>query len=194
MGGIGYPQRSPVRVGRLSYLHKGLPYFHGDRLGWSFSGGTRVHDAHVCPDRPPRWDVLCRRQPFCVSPLCFPAPRRCGWRFPPAPRRCLRKKDRMEPGIPVPRAPRCRVPAEKECGMHRAAKSVKQSVRSTAPNLCAGFHHTVHRLQDVPASGRGWSDKVAKLTAVPCGTRPLVPTKEWLPPTFTALLFVQNRV
>lgn len=61
-------------------------------------------------------------------------------------------------------------------------------MRSTFPNPCAGFHHTVHRLQDIPANGRSWRGKVASLAARSCGLL-RSPMKDWLPSAFTAFAY-----
>ena len=79
-----------------------------------------------------------------------------GWRFPPSGGHCCPTEDLGETGIPVPWAPRLlRIPARKDRVWHRVAKRVKQRARSISPSPCAGFHHTVHRLQNLHARGSG---------------------------------------
>lgn len=143
MRGIGYPQRSSVRVSRLDYLHQLLPYSNGGRIVWSFPGaaaGTGRGSSRILL---PQGSVYCsggRAVRFGFRLYCTP---RMGWRFPPSPPLLPAGERPYEAGIPAPRASgRGSRPPEKRL-KHRAAERTKENTKS--------IHHVLHSFVGSPA-------------------------------------------
>ena len=87
--------------------------FHGNRLGWSFSGDHRDDESRLCPDSSPCiGGRLLRRQ---QKPLRFESLLYCtahhGWRCPPPCHGLLHSRRSPGRGIPPPSSESARFPA-----------------------------------------------------------------------------------
>lgn len=112
MEGTGYPQLSPVRIGRLGYLHGSPPYTLPLRQvprqpAWfgRFPGsveGTSLRSFRILlPQKEASIAPATDHSAFRVPVLLHRAP--C-WRQPPSPGDCSDGKARKDAGIPAPGA------------------------------------------------------------------------------------------
>lgn len=166
MEGTGYPQLSPVRIGRLGYLHRSPPYTLPSRQvprqpAWfgrfpGNIGGTSLGSFRILlPQKEASITPATDHSAFRVPVSLHSAP--C-WRQPPSPGDCSDGKVREDAGIPAPGA--CRHasrPREKRFtpGCKKCEIKDEYGIRAS-PNHCAGFHRTVQGLQSflLPVGGR----------------------------------------